>query len=347
MRLAPSPSRRDFLRNAALVGAAASVGAWVPGCSARPSSAARACGPESDAAGGGVDAGGPGDAGLAADAAALDDAGRGVGLDLTDLPYRQDDPAWSGDLMWDRALVLQADMRLNGDTRAGAESLLRKFPEGNTIGNEGCQLTCFAMVLRLLAPEATPAWTPKRLNKAAQDAYYYTLCGLSMTTLYADLVAEMTNGRVQLVAKEEYLPGVAGWKRLDATTAPLVRAYRSLPLAKRRDLAVMVKTGTYDDTIASHYVLLDPTSTDTPETKDAALLDPAQPRDSQKRPWRLSDSAAAITVDPDIAKGWAASGITPTQLGGAWVFARVLPTTGRAAAAELIRAWGNELAEPR
>ena len=34
------------------------------------------------------------------------------------------------------------------------------------------------------------------LNATAQGLYYYTRCGLSMTALYADLVSEVTDGRV-------------------------------------------------------------------------------------------------------------------------------------------------------
>lgn len=257
------------------------------------------------------------------------------------LPFRQDDPRWAGDRMWDRDLVVKAHVQLNGRPRREAEALMREFEDGNTIGNEGCLLTCLAMVLRLLAPAADPPWTPRTLNAAAHEACFYTPCGLSMAALYADLVSEVSAGLVQLCAKEEYLPGEPGWPRTGARAAPLVRAYRSLPPARRRDVALVVKTGTYDDTVASHYVLLHPGAAEPPDGPDPAILDPARPL-GEAGPWRLTDSARHITRDPEIAAAWKAAGIEPTQLGGAWAFARW--SDGRSRAAPLVRAWAEELA---
>ena len=259
------------------------------------------------------------------------------------LPYRQDDPAWGGDLMWDRDLVIEADVQLNGRPRDEAESLMRAFSDGNTIGNEGCQLTSMAMVLRLLAPRSSTPWTPGRLNEAAHQFYYYTPAGLSMTALYADLVSEVTDGSVQLCLKEEYLAGVAPWARQRVNTSALVRAYRSLPPEQRRDVVVMLKTGTYDDTVASHYLLLDPRDGGSPNDDNPRVLDPAMPV-GETKPWRLSDSAARITSDPEIARAWAESGIEPTQIGGAWVFARCDPERGRPLVEPLVKAWAAEMA---
>jgi len=316
------PSRRSFLRDAMGAGASLGLGALVAGCATESCPAPTA-------------------------EAAVDTTPDGF-LDVVaaKMPYRQDDPAWGADLMWDRDLVIQADTDLNGDTKANAESLLREFADGNSIGNEGCQLTCFAMILRLLAPDTKPAWTPKTLNQAAQDLYYYTLCGLSLTTLYADLVSEVTNGEIQLCAKEEYLSGVESWPREFANTSALVRAYRSLPPKKRSNFLVMLKTGTYDDTVASHYVLLHPNESESPDHDDVEILDPAKPSDETKATWRLSDSAQVITGDPDIAKGWADGGIQPTQIGGVWVFSRWSASHDRSLLAPLIRAWADELSTP-
>lgn len=259
------------------------------------------------------------------------------------MPYRQDDPRWGRDVMWDRRLVIRTATQINGMRKTVAEDLMRSFPDGNTIANEGCQLTCFAMVLRMLHPQATAAWTPRTLNRAAQAALYYTRSGLSMTTLGADLLSEVSEGAVQLAVKEEYLPAVQPWPRAFCDTAPLVRAYRGLPPAARAGTLVMLKIGTYDDTVASHYVLLDPNAAESPDVRDALILDPAMPA-GRTGPWRLSDSAAWICTDPDIAAGWRADGIQPTQVAGAWAFTRWDRANGRTDAAPLVAAWAQELA---
>ena len=76
------------------------------------------------------------------------------------LPYRQDDPTWGRQLMWDRAKVMEVHRRYNDASEQEASGLLRDFRgSGNTIANEGCLLTCLAMVLRLLAPRGKQ-WTP-------------------------------------------------------------------------------------------------------------------------------------------------------------------------------------------
>lgn len=245
--------------------------------------------------------------------------------------------------MWDRDLVIKADTRLNGDSQADAEALMRKFDDGNTIGNEGCQITSLAMVLRLLGSANGRPWTPRSLNSAAQAAYYYTPCGLSMAQLNADLVSEVSKGEVQLCLKEEYLSGVPSWPKTHASTSALVRAYRSLPPEQRKDYAVMVKIGTYDDTVASHYLLLDPNDSGPLDDDNPLVLDPAEPL-KETKPWHLRDSGEYICGDPEIAEAWKKDGIEPTQLGGAWVYTRLDASHDRASIAPLVQAWGRELA---
>ncbi len=370
-------NRRQFLRNALGTGAGIGLWTWATACST-------SAGPAATATVGATDLGcSPGgsqlldtvaqtdvpmatdlslDLGAAdvlaadvmvGDAQALDtsadvpaDASTATNLDVvgSKMPYRQDDPAWATDLMWDRKQVIEVDTKYNGDTKADAESLLRNFSDGNSIGNEGCMLTCMAMVLRLLAAPAKPLWTPKTLNSTAQSLYYYTLPGLSMTTLYADLVAEVCDGNVQLCLKEEYLPGEKTWPKQFANTSALVRAYRTLTPAVRSDFLLMIKLGTYDDTVASHYVLLHPSDAGAPDDDDPEILDPAKPL-AETKLWRISDSAQWITQDPDIAAGWQAAGILPKQIGGVWVFARWQADHQRSRLAPLIQAWAAELAK--
>ncbi len=340
-----STPRRTFLVRALQAGAAASLGSLGAGCASEPvASGARPCAPPPDASFGADGARTDAVVDVAAAADAPRDAavvGPRPDVAAAGMPYRQDDPAWGADLMWDRDLVIRADHELNGEPLTAARALLRNFSDGNSIGNEGCLLTSLAMVLRLFAP-ATPTWTPRTLNQAAQDAYYYTACGLSMTTLYADLVSEVSGGAVQLAMKEEYLAGEPGWPKVHVHTSALVRAWRGLGAAERADLLVVLKTGTYDDTVASHYLLLHPDDAGTPDDPDPLVLDPAKPVD-ETRAWRLSDSARTITQDAAIARGWAAAGIEPTQIGGAWVFVRWDRSTARPRVGALAGAWAREL----
>lgn len=358
----PDPARRALLQGALGAGAGLGLCALPIGCAPAPSAAAAAGAAECDGQGLGQDGAGAATDAAATDAAATEAAGVAADpcpalLDLAKvpdgkldvagakLPYRQHDPLWGGDLMWDRDKVIAADVQLNGQSPEVAATLLREFEDGNNLANEGCLLTCLAMVMRLLDPETKPRWTPKVLNKWAHDLYYYTPCGLSMTTLSADLVSELTGGEVQLCLKEEYLPGEAGWPKMRATTSALVRAYRSLPPAKRSNFVMMLKTGTYDDTVASHYVLLHPDDASPVDDPNPAILDPAQPLGDAK-PWRLTDSAAAILQDPGIAAGWKAAAIDPTQIGGVWVFTRWAPSHDRSLLTPLVQAWALELAKP-
>jgi hypothetical protein len=265
-------------------------------------------------------------------------------LDLAGMPYRQDDPRWGRKLMWDRKQVIKVAREFNHETRSEAESLLYRYSDGNNIANEGCMLSCLAMVLKLLAPAAKPSWNPGTLNRAAQDSLYYSRSGLSMVTLYCDLVSEMSEGHVGLAIAQDYLPGVKGWTRVYANTSPLVRAYRSLTPAQRSNYLVMIKTGTYDDTASSHYVLLHPNSRQSPDEADALLLDPAEPR-SHKGDWTMTDSAKWIGQEPQIKRDWRKAGIQPTQIGGAWVFSRWQPTTGAPMIGPLVASWSQQLAE--
>lgn len=339
-------SRRQFLHGALAAGAGVGLTSLAAGC-AKATASPGSAGADAAAQGSADSADGASPCPPTADAGAAQGppgyvAPTGPALDVTGLPFRQDDPNWGAELMWDRALVIKAAVQFNGETKADAGSLLREFEDGNNIANEGCQLSCFAMILRLLAPAAKPAWTPKTLNSMAHELYYYTLCGLSMTTLYADLVAEVTEGAVQLCLKEEYLPGEPGWPKQFAHTSPLVRAYRSLTPGQRSNFVVMLKTGTYDDTVASHYVLLHPDDAGGPAGTDPEILDPAKPL-AETKAWHLSDSAKAITQDPDIAAGWAAGAIEPTQIGGVWVFARWSASRDRSLLAPLVHAWAAQL----
>ncbi len=307
-------SRRAFLRDALGIGAAVGLGSVVGGCAD------------------------------GAKATVSDPTGERLDPEALGLPYRQDDPTWGGDLMWDRDLVIQAATELEGMSAAAADALLRKFKTGNSIGNEGCQLTCFAMILALLAPYPSDPWTPRNLNVWAHKLLYYTKSGLSMTTLFADLLAEVTDGDVQLCLKEEYLPGVAGWPQMFCDTSALVRAYRSLAPEARSRFLVMIKMGTYDDTVASHYALLHPNEAPAADDGDPLILDPAKPLDNSD-PWHMSDCAATIKGDRAIANAWARDGIADTQLGGVWVFSRWSDGHAGSSLDPLIRAWADQLAQ--
>ncbi len=323
----PTATRRAFLAGVVGVG----VSALAVGCEAPTQAPCPAAGDAAAASDAPHDGGAP-----------PTSAGPRPEVAAAALPYRQDDPAWGADLMWDRDLVIRAEHELNGATLADARALLRAFDDGNNIANEGCLLTALAMVLRLYVPHSPP-WTPRTLNAAAQEAYYYTRCGLSMTALYADLVSELSDGAVQLAMKEEYLAGEPGWTPVHPNTSALVRAYRSLRPAERADVLLLLKTGTYDDTVASHYLLLHPDDEGSPDDANPTVLDPAMPLD-RTGVWRLRDSADAITQDPDIAQAWVDARIAPTQIGGVWAFARWDRARARPRVAALARAWALELA---
>jgi hypothetical protein len=240
---------------------------------------------------------------------------------IKDLPFRQSDPVWGKDLMWDRTKVMEVHRQYNGASRKEAEELLRKFPGDNTIANEGCLLTSLAMVLRLLVPQGKYG-TPRRLNEFAFDNLYYTRAGLSMVTLYADMVCDASDGEVQLLLKEDYLSGQPNWPKTHASECMPLRAYRMLSEVERKNVVIMLKTGTYDDSVSSHFVVVDPLNPGSMDEDDVPILDPAQPEKPAKRVWRLSDSSRWIRKDKEIAKDWHKHKIGDLQLAGVWVFAR-------------------------
>jgi len=238
-----------------------------------------------------------------------------------DRPFRQDDPRWAREVMWDRDAVIEVHTRFNEASKSCAESLLRSFKGtgGNTIGNEGCLISCLAMVLAHLCEET---WNPSLLNAEAIKRLYYSRCGLAMATLYSDLISEVSAGEVQLCLKEEYLSGEQGWSKVLAHESLPLRAYRSLPRKDRKYFIAMLKTGTYDDTVASHYVIADPLAQADVDDPDVPLLDPAMPMDWTGGIWTLSRSAQRITEDKQIRKEWDRQGIDPLQIAGVWLFAR-------------------------
>ena len=262
--------------------------------------------------------------------------------DSAGLPYRQDDPRWGHDLMWDRSLVVDVARQKEGFSAVEAAALMREFPDGNNIANEGCQLTCLAMVLRLLDPSHKPAWTPGNLNAAAHEGLYYTLSGLSVSTMYADIVSDLTDGLVQLIAKEEYPAGQSPWPSMTTANSPLASAYLGLDQKQRGSCLVMLKTGTWDDTVASHYALIDPTTQTNSSANDPNLLDPAMPADHEG-PWNLTDSARWILQDPEIKKAWQSEGISPTQIGGVWAFSIFDRESGLNSSSPLAAAWAKQL----
>lgn len=224
--------------------------------------------------------------------------------------------------MWKRSAVIDAHMSGNGGSRSAAKLLLREFADGNTIANEGCLITCLAMVLHSL--DMTPrrhAWTPKSVNESARKGLWYSDAGLSMVPLYADLVSELSCGEVQLCAKEEYLSGEAGWDPTFASKSWLVRGYGGMSNTARRNFMVMLKTGTYDDSVASHYVLLNPALPSGIDDDDPEVLDPAMPAGKQPS-WRISDSAKEICKDVAISRAWVTAGIGEKQICGVWLFGR-------------------------
>lgn len=237
-------------------------------------------------------------------------------------PFRQSDEEWGDDDMWVKAQVVGAHQDYNFASVEAAKDLLHDHPSGgNTIGNDGCLLTCLAMVVRLLQP--TSGCTPRSLNRQAKRMLYYTEAGISMVPLYADLVGDVTKGNVQACAQEQYFSGERQWRttKTYASGCTVLRGYRALSANQRRDFVVMLKLGTHDDTFASHYVLVDPENAGSVDDKDVALLDPVQPSRKRVKPWMLSDSYRYLS-DGEIGREWRRHNISPLQLSGVWVFGR-------------------------
>jgi hypothetical protein len=87
----------------------------------------------------------------------------------------------------------------------------------------------------------------------------------------------------------------------------------------------MIKTGTYDDTFASHFILVDPQAKS--GENDIAVLDPIQPLNSKAAIWTLSNSSQKLCQDRDVKTEWAALNIAPLQIAGVWVFCSWRPET--------------------
>lgn len=240
-------------------------------------------------------------------------------------PFSQNDSRWRKEKMWDRQTVLDILRTHEGFTEREASEWLEVYEDGNTIGNEGCQITCLAMVLKLLDDRTKKLdWNPRRLHKLAQNGLYYSSCGVSLVQLYADLCCDATEGRVQLLAKEEFLAGEYRSRATFAADSSLLRFYRGLEKKLQRDFAAMVKMGTYDDTFASHYVLVDPSAPGDPDQNDFRVLDPAEPIHSNDRIWNLSNSFSYLHENgkSKIGMEWHRLGIKPLQIAGVWLFGR-------------------------
>jgi hypothetical protein len=204
----------------------------------------------------------------------------------------QDDPRWAKTVMW----------------------------EGGTIEDEGCLLASLTMVLLLLDNQKNQYTTPDKLNDFAHDKEFYSIDGKSGVQLYADICLDASNGRVQLLAKEEYLSGEEGWIAHFASDSYLLKKYRVLPLEIRKNYAIMVKIGTHDDSFASHYFLVDPNEPGDVCDNDFKVFDPAQPYDSKATCWTLSSSYEQIRKDPDIATKLDECQIEELQISGVWLF---------------------------
>ena len=80
------------------------------------------------------------------------------------------------------------------------------------------------------------------------------------------------------------LAGFSGeprWPKTQASECLPLRAYRMLSRTERRDVVIVLKIGTYDDTLASHFVVVDPANPGPPDDDNVPIFDPAQPMNSQ------------------------------------------------------------------
>ena len=238
------------------------------------------------------------------------------------LPFLQYDPRWKNEILWDRKKVLRTAKNELGLGPIQAKRLLQAYPEdgGNSImQNEGCQLCCLAMVLHILdADTSKMPWNPKRLLAQAQKGFYLTRAGLALTPLYADLCVDMTDGRVQLCAQEDYVPGSSEFKPQTLVTSHVIRAWRSLPLSDRSDFVCMLRIGTHDQTANVHYLLLNPEDRGAPDSPDALVLDPDMPEDGDVETWSLMDAAEHFALDREDAL----QGVKPGDIAAVYLFAR-------------------------
>ena len=204
----------------------------------------------------------------------------------------QDDPRWAKTVMW----------------------------EGGTIEDQGCLLTSLTMVLLMLDSQNNDCTTPDKLNKFAHEKEFYSINGKSGVQLYADMCLDASNGRVQLLAKEEYLSGEEGWIAHFACDSYLLRSYRLLPPAIRQKYAIMVKIGVHDDDFASHYLLVDPDEPGDVNENDFKVLDPAQPYDCKANYWTLSSSYEQIRKNRKIRAELDECQIEELRISGVWLF---------------------------
>ena len=254
-------------------------------------------------------------------------------------PFRQSDPAWGKEVMWDRAIVMAVHKKHNRGSHTSPKDLLARYDDGNTLSNEGCLITCLAMVLRILDDRGS-RWTPLQLHRKAQDLLYYSKSGLSNVPLYADLVADVSDGDVQVCVQEQYLSGVKPWPRTFASGCMILRVYRALAATARRDFTIMLKIGTHDDTSASHYVLVDPDAPGEIGDDDVPVLDPALTYRAQSRQVDADviPQQYLKNEDGDIKKQWRHAEIRSLQLSGVWAFARWRTKSQTALGATLFRA---------
>ncbi|MDP2308628.1 MAG: hypothetical protein Q8P18_21585 [Pseudomonadota bacterium] len=240
--------------------------------------------------------------------------------------FRQDDKRWRGEVMWNRALVAAA-AAAGGVVPEDAADLMPPHSRGNaTIGSDGCMITSLAMILRWLDPDAEQAWNPQSVLAAAVSEGFSHPSGISMVTLYADLVSDVSKGEVQLACKEDYLSGRDGWGRRGrnfVADCALLQAYLRLPPTTRADFAVMLKIGTWSDAFASHFVVVHPGQEGVAHTaEELRVLDPAMSETANHATWTLADADRNLRHDPKIGEAWRDQGIEPGQLAGVWMFAR-------------------------
>lgn len=205
--------------------------------------------------------------------------------------FLQTDPDWSETPIWSLDLVSAA---------IGSHEAKKRLRAGTTIRDQGCQLCCLAMVLHQLHREAVKPWDPASLLEEAREDYLSD-DGVSLAPLYADLCADVSDGRVQLLAKEVFS---AGGRQPKLSEVGLVRAYRdgSLPEDKRDALMVMLRIGTHDETEAAHYLLLDPDDSGSADSDDALVLDPDMPESTPRGSWTFANAWSRF-LDPRTDEG--------------------------------------------
>jgi len=145
-------------------------------------------------------------------------------------PFLQTDSRWRNEIMWEKESVERVAINELKTSTRNASKLIYSFPVGNVIGTEGCLLCSLAMVLKLLDDYTEISWTPKKLNTIAQEELFYTKCCFSTVRLYSDICSELTDGYVQMCAKEEY-PFAHGLsrKRIYPSQSKLLQKYLSIP----------------------------------------------------------------------------------------------------------------------